>query len=541
MDINGLRLVLVPETGELRAIARVGAASIAPDAEMLARHLEANGWTVQALDPPLVAAFFDACRQALATGGQEIDLPIGAVHHGYFELEVQPDNMSVLLVVHRPVGGKPVAVEDVLAGLAERGVAYGIDREAIAEAVAAMSGQPVAVATGTPPTPPQPTRFVSELDSLKPQATKEVETAKVDFRELGSLLLVSPGQVLMRRIPAVPGAPGTDVFGRPVQPPEIQDLPFADGLSGVAVDENDPCVLRAAIAGAPSVVERGVNVSPMVEVEAVDIVTGNVNFDGTLHVRGDIKTGMSVRVSGDVVVGGTIEAAQVEAGGDITVAGGVIGAAEGVGDGRQAQLSCGGTLKARFVNNASISTGRDVQVEREIRQSEVLAGGSILVGLPGMPQGLISGGQCRALRAIRAGTLGSAGGTPTFLQAGVNPHANAQKAALEQRRQRLAEDKRKLEQLIAFLKAHPEKAKADGLGERTLRTYAKVQADIAEVEEAEARLAAELVQTEEAVIEGVKRIYSGVNLQIGNRRMEIIDDMNLGGKAVLVDDKIVMR
>jgi len=115
MDINGLRLVLVPETGELRAIARVGAASIAPDAEMLARHLEANGWTVQALDPPLVAAFFDACRQALATGGQEIDLPIGAVHHGYFELEVQPDNMSVLLVVHRPVGGKPVAVEDVLA------------------------------------------------------------------------------------------------------------------------------------------------------------------------------------------------------------------------------------------------------------------------------------------------------------------------------------------------------------------------------------------------------------------------------------------
>jgi len=49
------------------------------------------------------------------------------------------------------------------------------------------------------------------------------------------------------------------------------------------------------------------------------------------------------------------------------------------------------------------------------------------------------------------------------------------------------------------------------------------------------------VQTEEAVIEGVKRIYSGVNLQIGNRRMEIIDDMNLGGKAVLVDDKIVMR
>mgnify|MGYP000863172681 FL=1 len=171
----------------------------------------------------------------------------------------------------------------------------------------------------------------------------------------------------------------------------------------------------------------------------------------------------------------------------------------------------------------------------------VLAGGSILVGFPGMPQGLISGGQCRALRAIRARALGSAGGTPTFLQAGINPHANAQKAALEQRRQRLAEDKRKLEQLIAFLKAHPEKAKADGLGERTLRTYAKVQADIAEVEEAEARLAAELVQTEEAVIEGVKRIYSGVNLQIGNRRMEIIDDMNLGGKAVLVDDKIVMR
>ena len=82
---------------------------------------------------------------------------------------------------------------------------------------------------------------------------------------------------------------------------------------------------------------------------------------------------MEVRVTGDVVVNGTMEAALVEAGGSVTVKGGIIGMAEAMqdasGPARTAHIVCGGELKARFIENAIISAGQNVEVEREIRNA----------------------------------------------------------------------------------------------------------------------------------------------------------------------------
>ncbi len=125
-----------------------------------------------------------------------------------------------------------------------------------------------------------------------------------------------------------------------------------------------------------------------------------------MQVRGDIAVTMEVRVTGDVVVNGTIEAALVEAGGSVTVKGGIIGMAEALQDAaatahRPHRLWR--HAEAKFIENAIISAGKDVEVEREIRQSSIAAGGSVLVGPPNTQQSAITGGQTRALNAVRAG------------------------------------------------------------------------------------------------------------------------------------------
>ena len=122
----------------------------------------------------------------------------------------------------------------------------------------------------------------------------ENEDDRVDLRDLGSLLLVNPGTALMRRTPAKPGKDGMDVLGKPIAADPVVDMPFAVDLSGVAADPNDPNRLLAVIAGSPRVLPNGVSVSPVVDVEAVDLHSGNVTFDGSLRVSGDIRTGMSV-------------------------------------------------------------------------------------------------------------------------------------------------------------------------------------------------------------------------------------------------------
>jgi uncharacterized protein (DUF342 family) len=593
-------LTLDPSTRELRAGFRPAAAATPPDTDMLQAALSARGWTADALDRVAVAQFLSRCQEAAARISGEVlrqasaaqaeaptaaavmqelaaietnaarlgaalelmappepeDIPaatpqaadvveavIGEIVDGTFELELTEDKLQVLLTLHPRRGGRAVQLGDVRAALAEHNVVYGIDEDALLQAVERGEGEAVLIASGIAPVEGAPTRFESLLQRERGPETEADDNALVDYRALGSLVLVKAGMPLMRRIPGTAGTDGIDVFGNPALPQPPDDLPYDENLTGVVHDPNDPEILLAAIDGAPSMLAHGVSVNPVVEVDAVNLSSGNINFEGTLQVRGDVTTGMSVKVSGDVLVSGTVEAAHIDAGGNVVVKGGIMGVAEGSTSlepaARLAQVTARGSVQARFIGNATISAGKDVVVEREIRQSDVAAGDSVTVGLKGSTQGNISGGQVRALRSVKAVTLGTMAGVRTLVQVGVNPHAQAQKEALQRTRKRLTEEKGKLEQLLIFLRQHPEKA-ANGIGERAAQTHAKLVKDLAGVEARERRLAAETAVAEDATIHAARKMHGGVELQIVNRREEVTEDLP-GGTARLSGGKVIIR
>lgn len=510
-----------------------------PSWDTLTAAAVANGWGAEALDNHAVLAFIDRCR----TATEPVQFPVGMVVDGAFELELDPNRMTALLTLHPPKGGKPVTLDTLRQAVADRGIVHGVLDQALAEAVEKGTRETVVIARGTPPTRGTPTRFESLLDRLKPRAQEIDELAQVDYRDLGSLLLVSPGTPLMRRIPPLPGVDGVTVLGEPALPDELPDTPFSRDLSGVEVDPEDPLLLRATIAGTPTLISHGVQVNPMVEVDAVNLSTGNITFEGSLQVRGDIAATMEVRVTGDVVVNGTIEAALVEAGGSVTVKGGIIGMAEALQDpsatARTAHIVCGGMLRAKFIENAIISAGQDVEVEREIRQSSIAAGGSVHVGPPNTQQSAITGGQIRALNAVRAGTIGSPSGIPTLVQAGLDPHADIKRSALTRKRLKMNEEKAKLEQLLMFLQANPQRAPGDVV-ERARNTHVKLSGDLIALDEEEGQLVRDLQPLHTATVTATRRFCSGAKIQLGNKVQEFLEDQ-VGGKAGLEEGEIVIR
>ncbi|MGS1105207.1 DUF342 domain-containing protein [Achromobacter anxifer] len=510
-----------------------------PSWDALAAAAVAQGWTAEALDSQAVLSFIDLCRHATAT----VQAPVGQVIDGSLELELDATRMSALLTLLPPKGGKPVTLEAVRQVLAERGIVQGILEQELTDAVTQGRRETVQIARGTPPTRGTPTRFESLLDRLKPRGQDIDELAQVDYRDLGSLLLVTPGMPLMRRTPPLPGVDGTTVLGEPILPDELPDTPFASDLSGAAVDPEDPLLLRATIAGTPTLVNHGVQVNPMVEVDAVNLSTGNIHFEGSLLVRGDIAATMEVHVTGDVVVNGTMEAALVEAGGNVTVKGGIIGLAEALQDAaaaaRTARVVCGGALRAKFIENAVISAGKDVDVEREVRQSSIAAGGSVNVGPPNTQQSAITGGQTRAMQAVRAGTLGSPSGIPTLVQAGLDPHADIKRTALARKRQKMHEEKSKLEQLLMFLKANPQRAPGD-VADRARNTHVKLSQDMLALDAEEAQLIQDLQPLASATIQAARRFCGGVTIQVGNKMQEFLEDQ-IGGKAAVEEGQIVIR
>ncbi|NUT16243.1 MAG: DUF342 domain-containing protein, partial [Cupriavidus sp.] len=344
---SGLRLELAEPGEQVHARYTPQPGRLPPDLATLQQCLEGLGWSGARLDARAVAQFLAQCQRA----EHEIDATIGALIDGAFELDISADGLAVRLTLMPPEGGRPVSADEIRRVVAERGVVAPIQALALDAALAEGRCELRTIAAGIAPRQGEPARFINLLEPRKP-AHGDDDAGKVDLRELGNLLLVSPGTPLMRRIAAVPGHAGVDVFGKPIAADAVDDPPFAEGLTGAAADPDDPGLLRAVIAGAPVVGVYGISVSPVVQVESVDLHSGNVAFDGTLRVSGDIRTGMSVNVSGDVVVEGTIEAASVEAGGNVIVKGGIIGKSESAhaeGGISRASVRCKGAVKARFI------------------------------------------------------------------------------------------------------------------------------------------------------------------------------------------------
>lgn len=531
----GLRLELSQPGDQVRACFAPEAGRLPPDRDALEAMLAENGWTGARLDPAAVTGFLTQCKLT----DRKLDAVIGAVLDGAFELEITPDKLRLLLTLMPPEGGRPIEEQDIAAAATSMGVVALLDSAAIRVALEAGSCESREIARGVAPVQGDTARFDSLVQKPRP-AQVENEDDRVDLRDLGSLLLVNPGTALMRRTPARTGKDGMDILGKPIAADPIVDTPFASDLTGVASDPNDPNLLLAVIAGSPRVLPHGVVVSPVVDVEAVDLHSGNVNFNGSLRVSGDIRSGMSVRVSGDVVVEGTIEAAHVQAGGDVIVKGGIIGKSEtahGSAPSEIASVRSKGAVHARYIQNAIVEAATEVVVESGIRQSDVSAGERVVVGTP-TAQGSIGGGRTRALQSVSAAILGAPAGTATAVQVGLNPFADEQKAELEGRRRKLLEDQGKLQQLVTFFAKHPERAQGD-VREKARATMYKLNRDLFELDAEIAKLSEQIKPSENAVIAASRRIHGGVTLQVGHKVLKVMEDKT-GGQVRVVEDRITV-
>ena len=515
--------------------------AVLPNRDALVHAAATRGWSESAFSDPAVTQFLNRCH----TATEPFRLPVGEVRDGSFSLELDTDHVFVLLELQAPQGGKPVRLSEVREAIAKRQITYGLKQATLLDALRAGHCKGLVIAEGTPPVPGMSARFVSLLDELKPRTPEEDDNALIDYRNLSHLLLVPPGAPLMRRIPAVPGMPGTDVFGRPIPPPPVSDQPFSNDLAGAKPDEEDPDLLRASIAGVPKLAGDRMTVDPAVSVEAVDLTTGNIYFDGNLQVRGDITAGMEVRVTGDIAVRGSIEAAHVEAGGDVKVNGGIIGVQSSAmaddqenGGMRVAHIVAGGSIKARFIVSAFVSSEKSVSAEREIRQCEVMAGESVVVGRPGSRDGSIIGGKVRALKAVRAGRLGAPSGIPTLIQAGVNPHGPAKLAEIEKVRAKLLEEKLKFSKLLQALEKRPEVGEHHV--EQIRNKFSNVMGELFALDAKVKAINEEMIPTAEARIEVLRGVEAGVTLQYAGQQRTFREERE-GGKAMIEKGHIVLR
>jgi len=336
----------------------------------------------------------------------------------------------------------------------------------------------------------------SKVKFLLPKVEGISEEERVNFFEGGFLLNVKKGQVL------------AEGEGEDFDPSE-----FPKGQN-VYVPPENPRVLVSSVDGHVFFKDGKIHVSPVYEVNGdIDHSTGNIHFVGNLIVKGTVRESFLVEAK-EAEIGGDVEGT-VFTRKNLTVGGGIVS--------KKHKVISGGNLKANYILSSKVEAFGDIEVSKFIRESEVKAGGSIIVS--GEP-GIIVGGNLWAKRGIRANVIGSSFSAHTTIRLGIDPFLEM----LIQRHIQTIQEEKELILGILEDKGLPFEERFD-----YERKLLELDFQTKLLEEALYR------NLEKAFLEVKGKVFQGVTLIIGHHTLRVEEDIEGPIRFFLKNDKIELE
>lgn len=434
------------------------------------------------------------------------------------KIEISRDKMEASLHITRAEGGKEFTAEEIMEALRQANVIYGINEPRVKQ-IAEMkyTNGFVLIALGKAPVNGVDGKIVYHFDPEQTVKPVVEEDGTVNFKELNIIKNVTRGELLVEVYPPTEGVPGIDVCGNEIPAKKGKEIRIKAGKN--TEESEDKTKLFAATDGQILIDNGKISVSEVYHIRGdVDNSTGNVQFNGTVIINGNVKSGFTVQAQGNIEVHGVVEGATLIAGGNITVNRGVQG-------NNQAKLICEGDLTVKYIENATVNCRGSVRAE-VILHSEVVAKGKIL--LQGK-KGLIAGGDLKAGEEIRAKTIGSHMGTVTKLEVGLDPEErnrhDEMKASLAEIDRNIDNLKKTIELLKRANQGGQMPKNKEEMLIKSLKTYEFLK-------EKEAKLRLELQFAEEKLsnlmkgkIHASNIIYPGVKVVILNSTRFIYDEL----------------
>ncbi len=458
------------------------------------------------------------------------------------EIFVPRDKMSAHLTITPPKGGKPASLEIVKQKLTEKGIRYGFITSAIKAAIIEGKADNLMIAEGEPVINGKNSQFICTVPEMKIRTPQVAENGNVDYRDLGEITIVHTDDELMKRKPATPGKASKNVFGEIVNPKPGKDIPFASGLNGVKPSPEDPNILIATETGQPIIVENGVSVENTMSVPQVNLKSGNIVFDGSVVIEGDVENGMKVNATGDINVQGMVEGALLDAGGDIVIDGAVIGRGDvrdknGKLNEETAKLNAKGSISAKFVENACLKAGNSIFIQDWVIKSELEAYNEIIVGKKDSKKGQIIGGSTKSGILIKAMNIGSHAGVPTLIQVGGTSTVNPPNDQLRREINELTVSLKQIHKTLAGLRNNPIK-QAKEMHEKALRSKNQMEDDLKGLKLKYISIVKDKKRAENVRIVVEKTIFAASTVSVGVAEKKIMED--LGARSfILREGKLV--
>nr|WP_241242366.1 FapA family protein [Thalassotalea sp. G2M2-11] len=360
--------------------------------------------------------------------GREIRYQILERRDATITFDIEKDEMMAKAEISTALGGKHLTAKAILHAAQKAGISKGFTKEELVKLAQHAAKEPSGsivkgeIAHGKEAINGKDGIIKPLVESaqeriLKP---KEREDGSVDMRDLGDIVCVKVGDPLAKKIPPTEGVKGFTVTGTPLEPEAGNDIELKEGEGTELSPKNNNLLLSTRV-GLPRVIENGMEVDEIYKIKNVDVSTGHIDFEGSVIIDGDVCEGMKVIASGDITIGGFVESAFLQAGGDITIGTGIIGKKHDMEEVQVADvvmsvnIKAKGNIYAKYCQYADISC-KNLRIEKQMMHSIIHVGERLWLGTEDRANGKLIAGMILAGTSVHAGTIGATAGSTTIIK-----------------------------------------------------------------------------------------------------------------------------
>ena len=195
----------------------------------------------------------------------------------YLILSSQPKVASLFIEPSFTQSGLNLTVKDIEFLLNKAGITVGVEWSDISNMVnKQLYGRKVVVARCIAPINGDDAKIM-EMVAIDPNAKPfKLSDGSVDFRQMENIQQIGKNDLIAKRVPPTQGKPGTDIFGRTINPAPGDNAPLPKGSYTVISDDNNE--LRSSCAGYLYREEKNIAVGRLFIVPGnVDFKCGNIN------------------------------------------------------------------------------------------------------------------------------------------------------------------------------------------------------------------------------------------------------------------------
>lgn len=240
-----------------------------------------------------------------------------------------------------------------------------------------------------------------------PQIPAIRQDGSIDYQNTVYFEQVKAGQVIAVYHEAQPGIGGRMVDGTELPAQGGQEKQMLKGRGFLLSQDKKTYIARES--GKIELKNNEITIQPLLVVTEVTISTGNLRFNGSIWVKGNVGSGVVIQSKDELIIEGNVEAARLQSGKRIVIKNGVSG-------GGLAVIESAEDIHGKFFESATLTANGGIYANY-VMSSNMIAGKEIVIS---GSKGAIIGGNAAAVNGIKAHHIGNRAGLLTNISLGVS-------------------------------------------------------------------------------------------------------------------------